>query len=565
MVVVTIRKYKGGLELILAESLRHIVRTTWQQRPLAVKLKDEGNALFIKKQYADAYVKFSQAIALDDKNAIFWANRAACLLSMERHLDAAHDARKATTLDHLYPKAWARLATAESALRDHENSAVHWEMALQMLPIENVSPAEIQQRQYYMEQLSIAKVKVQALKRSEAGFSVATPDQTPFQRALSLENELRSRTTEKASSSGWVLIAAYRDFKQGVENLKMLKQYGSGPGAIIMGHAGALTDISNGVLRDSRIFHIDGPDFISAYNRQVSTEAQRWGALTEGGTDRVTSEILKLQQAKGWDVARPALSTTVRACVMRGFLESHLKQDHDVGEEFLRRALEVLEWGNSGPWGAVPFENKGTIFKKSFIQGVHVLHMKTYMQGYLHCPGPQSRFPLEKLYDEASQVMFESSLVEKEMESHDVDPGFSSCYPYPKGYAYAMIGFCHAQMAEQQVGAACSHFLQAATSYSQAAEQFPRDDENYCWYLYASLVNLWRCGTPIKDTLLIMKNIREAIPEMMKIWEHSALARQGRDEALQHVLQTEEGILEGLLNDTYKMDDMILPEYLVQK
>lgn len=50
----------------------------------AAKLKDEGNALFIKKKYSEAHAKYTEAIAMDDQNAVFFANRAACLLNLNK-------------------------------------------------------------------------------------------------------------------------------------------------------------------------------------------------------------------------------------------------------------------------------------------------------------------------------------------------------------------------------------------------------------------------------------------------------------------------------------------------
>lgn len=41
-------------------------------------------------------------------------------------------------------------------------------------------------------------------------------------------------------------------------------------------------------------------------------EIQRTGAMADGGTDYITSNILERQQKDGWDAAREALATTVR-------------------------------------------------------------------------------------------------------------------------------------------------------------------------------------------------------------------------------------------------------------
>lgn len=48
----------------------------------AAQLKEEGNALFVQKHFACAYEKYSEAIAVDDQNAVLYANRSACSLGM---------------------------------------------------------------------------------------------------------------------------------------------------------------------------------------------------------------------------------------------------------------------------------------------------------------------------------------------------------------------------------------------------------------------------------------------------------------------------------------------------
>ena len=49
----------------------------------AEALKAEGNALHLARKYKQAYAKYSEAIEVDDKNAILYANRAASSLEME--------------------------------------------------------------------------------------------------------------------------------------------------------------------------------------------------------------------------------------------------------------------------------------------------------------------------------------------------------------------------------------------------------------------------------------------------------------------------------------------------
>lgn len=52
--------------------------------PTAAQLKEEGNALFVKKDFARAYEKYTEAIAVDGQNAVLYANRCACSHGMDK-------------------------------------------------------------------------------------------------------------------------------------------------------------------------------------------------------------------------------------------------------------------------------------------------------------------------------------------------------------------------------------------------------------------------------------------------------------------------------------------------
>lgn len=48
----------------------------------AAKLKEEGNAHFSKKEYSQAYDKYTSALKKGGENAILYANRAACCMGL---------------------------------------------------------------------------------------------------------------------------------------------------------------------------------------------------------------------------------------------------------------------------------------------------------------------------------------------------------------------------------------------------------------------------------------------------------------------------------------------------
>ena len=49
-------------------------------------LKSEGNQFFSRGQYKEAIDKYSEAIELDSKNAILYANRAQCRLKLNEYV-----------------------------------------------------------------------------------------------------------------------------------------------------------------------------------------------------------------------------------------------------------------------------------------------------------------------------------------------------------------------------------------------------------------------------------------------------------------------------------------------
>ncbi|KAK0474717.1 hypothetical protein EDD18DRAFT_1219640 [Armillaria luteobubalina] len=108
-------------------------------------LREEGKEYFRQHKYALAKAKFTDALEVDEENAILYANRSACNYALQRYEDAISDARKATVIDPNYIKAWHRLATACEAVEDHGDSIEAWEKALELLA--EVSFLTVEQQQ----------------------------------------------------------------------------------------------------------------------------------------------------------------------------------------------------------------------------------------------------------------------------------------------------------------------------------------------------------------------------------------------------------------------------------
>lgn len=57
--------------------------STEETKRAAEAMKAEANVLFQSRKFKEAHAKYSEAIALDDTNAVLFANRAACSLELQ--------------------------------------------------------------------------------------------------------------------------------------------------------------------------------------------------------------------------------------------------------------------------------------------------------------------------------------------------------------------------------------------------------------------------------------------------------------------------------------------------
>jgi small glutamine-rich tetratricopeptide repeat-containing protein alpha len=77
----------------------------------AEKFKQSGNSLMSSKKYDQAIESYTQAIALDPTNSVYFSNRAAAHSSKNDHLSAVGDSEKAIEVDPSFVKAYSRLGS----------------------------------------------------------------------------------------------------------------------------------------------------------------------------------------------------------------------------------------------------------------------------------------------------------------------------------------------------------------------------------------------------------------------------------------------------------------------
>lgn len=82
-------------------------------------LKGEGNKFFAAKNYTKAIEKYSEAVAADPSNHIFYSNRCAAYAGMGNHEAAAADANMCVRIAPDFVKGYFRLASAYMSLQNY--------------------------------------------------------------------------------------------------------------------------------------------------------------------------------------------------------------------------------------------------------------------------------------------------------------------------------------------------------------------------------------------------------------------------------------------------------------
>ncbi|KAJ7588129.1 hypothetical protein C8J56DRAFT_860833 [Mycena floridula] len=535
---------------------------------IAARLKDEGNALFVNKDFVEANKKYSEAIDLQP-SAVLYSNRAACRLNTKEYLGACDDSKMAIELDPTYARAHARLATAHDYMNEPWHSVSEWGSAVNALNKNNLTPTEIKQKAQYEASLAAAKKNLIKMEtpRNVADFLPVIKEHdtmnAPWYQAHAIIPKLRAEgKLNSRSNFSFTVVSTYapsQDFVSGIQTMRATRQVG----IAWIGMTGAIASVSNAILRDERIFHITGqdPNWISMYNNQVMLEVTKTLAWIKAGAKTVIKEAQERLARGGWDSVRPALSTTVRCWILRGFLDSGLRQNYAGFVEFMNNAVEVITAGQE-VWKDVPREQRGTIFDDSFLRGVLNLQLDAFTKAYRTKSSPDVKDleiikakaeTLIRLVEESPAPSFDSTR----------EPGFiNSFWHYPKGQAYSMIAFYHMQMSnltedkdEEQI-----HLGQSALGYLAASECYPLDDEQHAWFISRALQNAALAGpTPVKVFIEMFDKLHAAMPAFETLWKHSSMAIQGlcRDALIKLTMRMEPDLRQRLASGELKMDSLI--------
>lgn len=100
----------------------------------AERLKQEGNDLMKAERHREALERYSRAIELDPRSAVYFCNRAAAHFKLAQHEAAVADCTAALALQPDYGKAHGRLGLALTALERHREARQAFARAAQLEP-----------------------------------------------------------------------------------------------------------------------------------------------------------------------------------------------------------------------------------------------------------------------------------------------------------------------------------------------------------------------------------------------------------------------------------------------
>lgn len=129
------------------------------QKLKADQLKNMGNDMMKEDKYSEAHEYYTQAINIDNNNAIYYSNRAAASSKLGNHQAALDDCKEAIEIDPTYSKAYGRLGLAYASLNDHKQARAAYLKAIELDP----------HNESYKNNIKIAEEKLEANPTPDLG------------------------------------------------------------------------------------------------------------------------------------------------------------------------------------------------------------------------------------------------------------------------------------------------------------------------------------------------------------------------------------------------------------
>nr|WRQ20300.1 TPR repeat-containing thioredoxin TTL1 [Citrullus colocynthis] len=104
-------------------------------------LKSMGNEAYKKGNYEEALALYDRAIDLDSENAVYYSNKGAALIALDRLMEAIEECKKALKIQPSYQRAHHRLATTYLRIGEPEKALDHMEQSGPYSDINDINKA----------------------------------------------------------------------------------------------------------------------------------------------------------------------------------------------------------------------------------------------------------------------------------------------------------------------------------------------------------------------------------------------------------------------------------------
>ncbi|KAK0194064.1 hypothetical protein F5146DRAFT_1183515 [Armillaria mellea] len=340
-----------------------------------------------------------------------------------------------------------------------QNSANAYQRALDTLPKGDLTPAEAKHKSTYEDGLKkaqeLSNAPRQPMENNPLTLKVdATFKMNPWDAANDILPELM---TQKSFDGG--------QFKEGVDimkNTRRIRSHDPDRKVSIMGDSGALECLTNGIMEDEGVIHMDHSNWLRMFEDQVKSEVSIHRPWMNVGPDVIMREApLRLQNGQTWAILTPSLAITGRLWIMRGFMGDKLNHDRAMKQEPSNEILEELY-------------EEGELLIRSVDNDI-------------------------KIFSHPSNVRWSF---------------FKNC----SGNADVSKGFYHSALARIEPDDEKQHFQLARKFYLKAADGYANDDENHAWYLHCALQYMKAVRGPTQEIMGVLSRIRESLPKMQRIW-----------------------------------------------
>lgn len=138
-------------------------KVTEAEAMAAESFKNQGNDCMKQDKFKEAYDYYTQAIEIDNGNAIYYSNRAAASSKLGDHQAALRDCQESIEIDPNYSKAYNRMGIAYASLENHQKAKEAYVKAVELDPT----------NESYRNNLAIAEEKLVEAQNAAEGAGAA--------------------------------------------------------------------------------------------------------------------------------------------------------------------------------------------------------------------------------------------------------------------------------------------------------------------------------------------------------------------------------------------------------